>query len=61
MKDRPHEGCILAFMERIQSCAPIANDHPFCNEEHPSYNAISCAIKLNQCLLDALSDIFDYC
>lgn len=61
MKDRPHEGCVLAFLERIYECAPIANDHPFCNEEHPSYNAISCAIKLNQCLLDSLSGIWDDC
>jgi len=61
MKDRPHEGCVLEFMERIYQCSPIANDHPFCREDHPSYNAISCAIKLNQCLLEALDGIWDVC
>merc|ERR1719476_91513 len=55
MRMRPHEGCVLSFVERIYECSPVANDHPFCREDHPSYNATSCAIKLNQCLLEALS------
>ena len=61
MKDRPHEGCVLAFLERIYQCSPIANDHPFCNEENPNYNAIGCAIKLNQCLIENLTGIWEDC
>ena len=58
---KPQEGCFLSFMERIYECSPVANDHPFCREDHPSYNAISCAIKLNQCLLESLDGIADDC
>ena len=61
LTDRPHEGCVKSFIERVYACAPIANDHPYCREDHPSYNAISCAIKLNQCLIESLDGIFDDC
>ena len=61
IKRKPQEGCFLSFVERLYECSPIANDHPFCREDHPSYNSISCAIKLNQCLLDSLSGIENDC
>merc|ERR1711970_657190 len=58
----PMDGtCINAFADALIECGKIANGHPFCVEDHPNYNVIACTIKLNQCLLEELSDIFDYC
>ena len=53
--------CIKAFADALYECGKIANGHPFCVEDHPNYSTIACVIKLNQCLLEELSDIFDYC
>ena len=61
MAGGPPEGCIKSFLERCVECIPIAEDHPFCQEDNPNFNGFACALKLNQCLINSLSGIADDC
>ena len=61
MRAAPPEGCIKSFFERCFACIPVQEDHPFCREDHPNWNPIACAIKLNQCLIESLTGLGDDC
>ena len=61
LKGGPPEGCIKSFFERCFECLPVQEGHPFCREDHPYFNPIACAIKLNQCLIESLTGLGDDC
>merc|ERR1712212_925237 len=55
------DGCVIEFYKRCLACVPVQQDHPFCKEDHPNYNPIACAIKLNICLIESLTGLGDFC
>ena len=50
--------CLRQFYEGCFRCVDkIQLGSQFCQEEHPNYNPVACAIQLNLCLIEELDGI----
>ena len=50
---------LVKFFQALKACGEIANNHPFCVEEDPNFNAIVCAVMLNKCILDETEGMWE--
>lgn len=56
--DGPMGGVGKCFIKSIYECIPI-QESPICDETHADFNPITCALKLNVCLINSMGGIVD--